>query len=128
MPKHLSSVAVMAAAIAAGCSHTPVPSEPLGASRSAIETARVSGADDASTPEMALARDKLAQADAAARANDTTKAVRLAEEAAIDAQVARAKVAAEKSRKAATEVDASLAALRDEMSRDAAVTTTPVRP
>jgi hypothetical protein len=75
-----------------------------------------------------LAREKLAQADAAARANDPAKARRLAEQAEVDALVARSKSSADKSRKAAAELDASLATLREEMTRPSTATTTPVRP
>ncbi|HEX6707303.1 MAG TPA: DUF4398 domain-containing protein [Albitalea sp.] len=108
---------VASAVMLAACSHSPPSNEPLGVSRTAIEIARASGADDPSVGEMTLAQDKLAQAEVAARANDKVKARRLSEQAAIDAQVARSRIAAEKSRKAAAEIDASLAALREEMTR-----------
>jgi hypothetical protein len=116
---------VAATALVTGCSHTPAPTtEQLGSSRAAIEVAQTAGATDAS-PEMALARDKLAQADAANKAKDYTRARRLAEEAEVDALVARSKAAADKSRKAADELDASLATLRSEMTRQSG-TTTPI--
>ncbi len=117
-----------ASLVAAACTINPPAGEPIGAGRSAIETARAAGADDASIPEMTLARDKLARAEAASRANDPVRAQRLAEEATVDAQVARARIAADKSRKAAAEVDATLAALREEMTRDSTVITIPVKP
>lgn len=119
--------ALMATGAVVGCSHTPAPNEQLGISRTSIEAAQSAGAND-SSPEMALARDKLAQADAAARANDPVKARRLAEQAEVDALVARSKTSADKSRKAASELDASLATLREEMTRASNATTTPVRP
>jgi hypothetical protein len=110
--------AVLAAgALLGGCSTGRVPAvEQLGATKGAIDAAQVVGANDA-TPEMAIARDKLAQAEAAARAKDNLKARRLAEEAEVDALAARSKAAADKSQKAAAELDASLATLRDEMTR-----------
>lgn len=119
--------ALMAVALVAGCSHTAAPNEQMGISRTTIEAAQSAGANDSSS-DMALARDKLAQADAAARANDSVKARRLAEQAEVDALVARSKSAADKSRKAAAELDASLATLREEMTRPTTATTTPVRP
>ena len=49
------------------------------------------------------------------------EAIRLAEEAQADAQLSRAVAASERSRRALSEVEASLATLRDEMSRGASV-------
>lgn len=77
---------------------------------------------------MALAREKLAQAEAAARAGNSVKAQRLAEEARVDAQVAHSKLDAENSRRAAQEIDASLATLREEMNRASPTTSAPVKP
>ncbi|MBW8829457.1 MAG: DUF4398 domain-containing protein [Burkholderiales bacterium] len=120
--------ALMAAALVAGCS-TAAPNEQLGISRTTIEGAQSAGSSDPSSDmALALAREKLAQADAAARANDPAKARRLAEQAEVDALVARSKSSADKSRKAAAELDASLATLREEMTRPSTATTTPVRP
>jgi len=110
------ATAVTASLLLAACAHAPAPTEQLGASRAAIESAQSAGASDVS-PEMALARNKLARADAAAKAHDEVKARRLAEEAALDAQVARSRIEAEKSGKAADEVAASMSALREEMNR-----------
>jgi hypothetical protein len=117
---------VLGGTLLVGCATQPAPVEELGATRAAIQTALAEGANNAS-PEMALARDKLARAEAAAQRRDAVTARRLAEEATVDAQVARARIEAEKSRKAAAELDASLAALRDEMNRSSAVGTSPVK-
>ena len=127
MTSRASALAALLATGVVGCSHTAPPTEQLGISRTSIEAARSAGAND-SSPEMAMARDKLAQADAAARADDTLKARRLAEQAEVDALVAGSKTSADKSRKAAAELDASLATLREEMMRASNATTTPVRP
>jgi hypothetical protein len=88
-----------------------------------IEAAQSAGAGQPGQPDLMQARDKLARAQAAARAGDNVKAMRLAEEADVDAQVVRSRVAADKSRRAAAELDASLAALREELNR---ATTSPV--
>ena len=117
---------LFASAIVAGCSHTPAPTtEQMGSTRAVIEVAQTAGATDAS-PEMALARDKLAQAEAANKARDYTRARKLAEEAEVDALVARSKIASDKSRKAADELDASLAALRSEMARQPGASSMPI--
>ncbi|HMC16515.1 MAG TPA: DUF4398 domain-containing protein [Albitalea sp.] len=107
--------AVCAAALAACATTTTAPTEQIALGSASIEAAQAAGAE----PELMLARDKLARAQAAARAGDNVRAMRLAEEADVDAQVARSRIAADKSSRAAAELDASLAALRDELNRAA---------
>ena len=109
----------LAAAIAACSSPTTVPTEQLALGNASIEAAQGAGAGDLGQPDLAQARDKLARAQAAARAGDSVTAARLAEQADIDAQVARTRVSANKAQRAAAELDASIAALRDELNRAA---------
>lgn len=105
---------LLAATLLSACSTGRVPAaEQLGATRGAIDAAQVAGAN--ATPEMAMARSKLGQAEAAMRMGDNLQARRLAEEAEVDALAARSRAASERSQKAAAELDASLATLRDEM-------------
>ena len=108
----------LAAALAA-CS-SPPSKEKIALGSASIEAAQGAGAGEPGQPDLIQARDKLARAQAAARSGDKLTAARLAEEADIDAQAARTKVASEKSRKAAAELDASIATLRDELNRSAA--------
>ena len=115
--------AVLCAAALAACSTTTVPTEQIALGNASIEAAQAAGAGQPGQPDLMQARDKLARAQAAARAGDNVKAMRLAEEADVDAQVVRSRVAADKSRRAAAELDASLAALREELNR---ATTSPV--
>ncbi len=124
MPRDLDSralalaVALTTGSMLAACSTGKVPAaEQLGATRASVEAAQMAGATDDASPEMAKAREKLAQADAASRAKDNVRARHLAEEAEVDALVARSKMAADRSQKAAAELDAGLATLRDEMTR-----------
>lgn len=123
---------LLVAALAAGCAgDRPVAREQLAAGQSQVEAAiaATAAAPDLSVAEMATARDKLDKARAAQRARDWESAARLAEQAAIDAEVARAKIGADKSRKAASEIDASLATLREELNRQpAGAAAAPVRP
>jgi len=127
-----AALLVFAAAVMAGCAGSkPAAREQVAATQGSVEAAitAATASSDLSVPEMATARDKLAQAQAAQRAGDWEKARRLAEQADIDAQVARAKIAADKSQKAAAEMDASMAALRDEINRQTpAAASVPVRP
>jgi hypothetical protein len=66
---------------------------------------------------MAAARDELARAQKAAADRDAVSAMRLAERANVDAQLAEATAQGQRSLKAATEFDASLQALRQESLR-----------
>ena len=111
--------AVCAAALAACSTTSTAPNEQIALGSASIEAAQAAGAGQPGQPDLMQARDKLARAQAAARTGDNVKALRLAEEADVDAQVARSRVAADKSRRAAAELDASLAALRDELNRAA---------
>jgi hypothetical protein len=128
----LAGSLLLAAVLAAGCAgDKPAAREQLAAGQSQVEAAiaATAGAPDLSVAEMSTARDKLEKARAAQRARDWESAARLAEQAAVDAEVARAKIAADKSRRAAAEIDASLAALREELNRQpAGATAAPVRP
>ena len=112
-------IAVVCAVALAACSTTTVPNEQIALGNASIEAAQAAGAGQPGQPDLMQARDKLARAQAAARAGDNIRAMRLAEEADVDAQVARSRVAADKSTRAAAELDASLAALRDELNRAA---------
>jgi hypothetical protein len=124
------SAALLAAT--AGCSTSkPAAREQIASGQTSVEAAigATTAASDLSVPEMATAREKLAQAQAAQRAGDWEKARRLAEQADLDAQVARAKIAADKSQKAAAEIDASLATLREELNRQSiGASPAPVKP
>jgi len=67
--------------------------------------------------ELATARDKLARAEKANADHNPKPAALLADQANIDAQVAEAMAAQARSRKAATEFDTSMQALRQESAR-----------
>ena len=76
-----------------------------------------SGAPERAPVGMAAARDKLARAEKAAADHDAAPATQLAEQANVDAQLAEAIAQEKHSRKAATEFDANLQALRQESLR-----------
>lgn len=66
----------------------PPPTAQLGASSQAVLTAERAGAPQFAPAELQAARDKLAAADTAMRADQRTRARRLAEEAQADAELA----------------------------------------
>jgi hypothetical protein len=103
---------------AAGCATTPVPNEKIAVAKSSIQQAEQAGAPEYAPVEMAAARDKLARAEKAAADRDAQPATQLAEQANADAQLAEATAQEQRSRKAATELDASLQALRQESLRN----------
>lgn len=107
-----------------GCASTPSPAPSIAAGAASIEAARAADAGDLAATDINNARSKLERARMLAQAGDERGAIRQAEQADIDAQLARAKAGSEKSRRAVSEIEASLQSLREEMSRSA--TTSPV--
>jgi hypothetical protein len=115
----LKSAAVCATVIlvAAGCATTPPPNEKIAVAKASVQRAEQSGAPELAPVEMAAARDKLTRAEKAAAESKVQPATDLAEQANVDAQLAEATAQEKKSHKAATELDASLQALRQESLR-----------
>lgn len=108
---------LLGAALLAACATQPPATNALAASATAVEVARSAGAPEYAAVELNAARTKLERARVLAQAGRNLEAIRMAEEADADAQLARAKAAAERSRRAADEVNASLRTLREEMAR-----------
>lgn len=113
------------AALATGCASDPPATPAIDAGAAALNSARSAGATDFAGAEFDLARGKLERARALAQAGKHREATRLAEQAEVDAQVARASAGNQRSTRALDEVEASLRSLREELDR---ATTQPVRP
>jgi hypothetical protein len=116
----LSRTAVALAAIAVGVAAygaSPVADEKIAVAKASIGRAEQAGAPQAAPVELAAARDKLARAEKAQADHDAKPAIMLAEQANIDAQVAEATAQQQRSKKAATEFDTSMDALRQESMR-----------
>lgn len=101
----------------AACASTPIPNEKIAVAKASVQRAEQSGAPELAPVEMAAARDKLVRAEKAAADRETLPATQLAEQANVDARVAEATAQQQRSRKAATEFDASMQALRSESMR-----------
>jgi hypothetical protein len=101
----------------AGCSSPPVPREQLAVGTASVEAAQSAGASELAPVELNQAREKLSLATAALRDKQLVAARRLAEAADADAQVARSKANAERSRRAADEVLAGLQTLRQQLDK-----------
>ena len=115
---HVLGIAAVATALAC-CAGNPVPNEKIAVAKSSVQRAEQAGAPESAAVEMAAARDELARAEKAVADHDSVAAMRLAERANVDAQLAEATAQGQRSLKAATEFDASLQALRQESQRSA---------
>jgi len=99
------------------CAANPVADEKIAVAKVSLQRAEQAGAPQAAPLELAAARDKLSRAEKANTDHNLKPATELAEEANIDAQVAEATAQQQRSRKAATDFDASIEALRQESLR-----------
>ncbi len=116
-------LAAIAVASLAACASFPPPVEQMAVSRAAVGQATTAGAPTLAPAEMALARDKLARAETAMTAKEHERALALAQQAQVDAQLAEAKAEAAKSRRAAEALTAASQALREELARQQNSTT-----
>ena len=101
----------------AACASAPPAAPAIAAGAASIEAARSAGAGELATVDIDNARDKLERARTLARSGDQRAAMRLAEQADVDAQLARTRASGERSRRAVGEVEASLQTLREELAR-----------
>ncbi|WP_429207103.1 DUF4398 domain-containing protein [Massilia sp. UYP11] len=89
----------------------------LAASREAVDQAQMAGAEQAAPSEFGVAADKLAQANAAARSRREHDAMRLAQQAQVDANLARVKGESAQARLAAAELAKTNQTLRVAINR-----------
>jgi chromosome segregation ATPase len=113
----LSLLSLLCAGVLSACASDPSAAPALAASAASLEAARSSGAPELAASELNEARSKLERARALAQAGRNKEAVRMAEQADVDAQLARARTGSERSRRAVDELEAGLRTLREELSR-----------
>ncbi len=111
------AVGALVALAIGGCASAPPATDKLAIAKRSIERAEQAGATQSAPTELSQARDKLAAADKASADHDAKTAVRLADQADADGRLAEAAAVASRSRRAATELDASVQAMRDESMR-----------
>lgn len=109
----------VAAALAA-CASPPATDVPMAVAEAAVKRASATATAELAPTELRQATGKLADARAAIAAGDFARALRLAEQATLDAQVAELHAQAQRSRLAAQESEAAARALREELNRKAA--------
>jgi len=100
----------VAALVLTGCG-TPAPREQLGAARNAVRQAEMSEAAGFARLELRDAQTKLAAAEAAFRNNENLRARLLAEQAAVDAELAQSRADAAIAQRNADEMRRSVEAL-----------------
>lgn len=111
-------MALAAALVSGGCATKGVPpTDQMVNARAAIAQAERVGAVNGAPVELLAAREKLAQAEAAAREERFEAARRLAEQAEADAILAERRSRAQRAQIAADELARSNAMLRKELER-----------
>jgi hypothetical protein len=116
-------VGLAGAFLLGACASTPpAPLVELNAAKQAIAVADQAHIADASSPELAEARNKLAAAGEAVQAKQMPSAQRLAEESRVDAELAFALSDASKNKTVNDEMEHSTDTLSHEMQRNAGST------
>jgi ABC-type uncharacterized transport system substrate-binding protein len=111
-----AAAAVLALSACASPEKTPATAA-VAVSHNAVDNAVSSGAPELAPVELTSARDKMMRANQALAAKDYKTARQLAMEAQADAKLAQSKADSAKSTAAATQVDADLRALRQQVDR-----------
>ena len=100
------------------CSSLPAPTEKIQLAEAAISHAEVVQAADYISPELTEARQKLTAARAAIARDDMVVAQQLAEQSALDADLAAAKAGTVKAKVVNDEMKKSTTTLKQEMQRN----------
>jgi Domain of unknown function (DUF4398) len=106
----------------AACASSPPPVVALSEAKQAIAVADQAHITDASSPQLAEARTKLAAADTAVQAKQMDQAERLAQESRVEAELAFAQTNAQKNQAINDEMLHSSQTLSEEMQRNAGST------
>ena len=108
----------LAALTGTGCaSNGPLASTKIGHAERAVDEAQQIGAAISAPVEVRTAEDKLKAAQAAMAKQDYDQAIRLAEEAAVDADYARVRAVNERVKRMADEMRQNIQTLRQELQR-----------
>lgn len=118
----LAGLLATTAVLLGACATAPPPTEQMAVSNAALKHAVSADAGALAPAEMSLARDKMARAERAVTAKEYDRALVLAQQAQLDAQLAEAKAETAKSRKAADALLEASRVLREEMSRQSTTT------
>lgn len=110
-------MAVAAVVLMAGCAGNPAPTEQMAVSRGAVSNAMSAGGNQFAPVQLKSAMDKMDAAERAMAAKDHELALRLAEQAEVDAKLAAEMARSAKARQAADAVQEDIRVLRQEIDR-----------
>jgi hypothetical protein len=116
-PHPARAVAACCLLMLSACASNEVLDRQLAVSREAVDQARIAGAQQGAPAEFDGAVDRMNQANAMAKDKKDKDAMAYAQEAQVDANLARAKNDSAQARFAATEIAKSNQILRDERAR-----------
>lgn len=114
------AAAVLALGMLAACGSDPAPRQDLGSAQQAVSLARAQEAPQYAPKAYDKANGKLAQAQAALKKGDHVRARRLADEAAVDAELAQATAESAKNRAELNEIKRSIEKLKSQVQAMAA--------
>lgn len=119
MSKTLRQVGLLAGLLVLSACATPTPpTEALQAAESAITNAEQARVADYASPELGMARDKLAAANAARQDEEMLLAEQLAQQARVEAELALAMSQAARAKVVNDEMLKSTESLKEEMQRN----------
>jgi hypothetical protein len=113
----MAGVAVAAVVLMAGCANTSAPIEQMAVSRAAVSNAMSAGGNQYAPVEFRSASEKLEAAERAMAAKDYELALRLAEQAEVDATLSAEMARSAKAQKAADALQDDIRVLRQEIER-----------
>jgi hypothetical protein len=113
----MAGVAVAAVVLMAGCANTSAPIEQMAVSRAAVSNAMSAGGNQYAPVEFRSASEKLEAAERAMAAKDYELALRLAEQAEVDAKLSAEMARSAKAQKAADALQDDIRVLRQEIER-----------
>lgn len=108
-------MAVLAGTLLFACSSTKPPTQKLAQTQAAIKQAEQVGAQDYAPLAIRSARQKLDKAQDLVKQKKYEKAKRVADESAVDAELAETKSLSEKAQKAVDELRESIQTLKEEI-------------
>lgn len=116
--RNLAGAGTLALALTiAGCASTPVPTDEIALSKTAVQSAINAGGSEFAPVELKTAQDKLAGAEEAVKDDENLKALYLAEAAEVDAKLAEHKALAAKAEKSLNESRDGQRVLQEEIQR-----------
>lgn len=110
-------IAVAAAMLMAGCASTSAPTEQMAVSKAAVSNAMSAGGNQFAPLQFKSALDKMDAAEKAMAEKNYELALRLAEQAEVDAKLAAEMARSAKAQTAADELQENIRVLRQEIDR-----------